>query len=84
MASFNRVILMGNLTRDVEIKYLQSGMAVADVGAGTGLGLSITYGILKDHHGSISVQSPNGQGARFVVELPLAGEGHHPQGGKPS
>jgi single-strand DNA-binding protein len=32
MASFNRVILMGNLTRDVEIKYLQSGMAVADVG----------------------------------------------------
>lgn len=32
MASFNRVILMGNLTRDIEIKYLQSGMAVADVG----------------------------------------------------
>jgi len=31
MASFNRVILMGNLTRDVEIKYLQSGMAVAEV-----------------------------------------------------
>ena len=32
MASFNRVILMGNLTRDIEVKYLQSGMAVADVG----------------------------------------------------
>src|SRR5262245_9729630 len=32
MASFNKVILMGNLTRDVEIKYLQSGMAVAEVG----------------------------------------------------
>jgi single-strand DNA-binding protein len=32
MASFNRVILMGNLTRDVEIKYLQSGMAVAEIG----------------------------------------------------
>ena len=32
MASFNRVILMGNLTRDVEVRYLQSGMAVADVG----------------------------------------------------
>jgi C4-dicarboxylate-specific signal transduction histidine kinase len=55
-----------------------------DVGAGTGLGLSITYGILKDHHGSISVHSPNGQGARFVVELPLAGEEDHPQGGTPS
>lgn len=32
MASFNRVILVGNLTRDVEIKYLQSGMAVTEVG----------------------------------------------------
>jgi single-strand DNA-binding protein len=32
MASFNRVILMGNLTRDVEVRYLQSGTAVADVG----------------------------------------------------
>lgn len=32
MASFNRVILIGNLTRDVEVKYLQSGMAVAEIG----------------------------------------------------
>jgi single-strand DNA-binding protein len=32
MASFNKVILMGNLTRDVEMKYTPSGMAVADIG----------------------------------------------------
>lgn len=32
MASFNRVILLGNVTRDIEIKYLQSGMAVAEIG----------------------------------------------------
>jgi single-strand DNA-binding protein len=32
MASFNRVILIGNLTRDPELRYLQSGMAVADLG----------------------------------------------------
>ncbi|MGA2059614.1 MAG: single-stranded DNA-binding protein [Thermoguttaceae bacterium] len=32
MASFNRVILIGNLTRDPEIRYLQSGMAVVDIG----------------------------------------------------
>jgi single-strand DNA-binding protein len=31
MASFNRVILLGNLTRDIELRYLQSGMAVTDV-----------------------------------------------------
>jgi single-strand DNA-binding protein len=32
MASFNRVILIGNLTRDPELRYLQSGMAVVDLG----------------------------------------------------
>jgi single-strand DNA-binding protein len=32
MPSFNRVILMGNLTRDVELRYIQNGMAVTDIG----------------------------------------------------
>ena len=32
MASFNRVILVGNLTRDVELKYTQGGTAVTEVG----------------------------------------------------
>jgi single-strand DNA-binding protein len=32
MASYNRVILIGNLTRDPELRYLQSGMAVVDLG----------------------------------------------------
>lgn len=32
MASFNRVIILGNLTRDVEVKYLQNGSAVGELG----------------------------------------------------
>jgi single-strand DNA-binding protein len=32
MASFNRVVLVGNLTRDPELRYLPSGMAVSDIG----------------------------------------------------
>lgn len=32
MASFNRVILVGNVTRDIEIRYTQGGTAVTDVG----------------------------------------------------
>jgi len=32
MASFNRVILVGNLTRDPELRYTPSGTAVTDVG----------------------------------------------------
>jgi single-strand DNA-binding protein len=32
MASYNRVILLGNVTRDIELRYTQSGTAVTDVG----------------------------------------------------
>lgn len=32
MASFNRVILVGNLTRDPELRYTPSGTAVTDIG----------------------------------------------------
>lgn len=32
MASYNRVILVGNLTRDPEVRYTPSGSAVADIG----------------------------------------------------
>ena len=31
MASFNRVVLVGNLTRDPECRYIPSGTAVADI-----------------------------------------------------
>ena len=32
MASFNRVILMGNLTRDPQVRYTPGGSAVAEIG----------------------------------------------------
>ena len=38
---------------------------------GLGLGLTISSRIIQDHGGRISVEKANGQGAVFVVELPL-------------
>lgn len=44
-------------------------------GEGTGLGLSVSYGIIKDHHGEITVESEPGQGSTFTVMLPVKKEG---------
>jgi len=40
-------------------------------GKGTGLGLSVCLGIVQDHHGTITVESHAGQGATFIVALPV-------------
>ena len=72
----------------VEIAFVDTGHGIAsglerrifdpffttkEVGKGTGLGLSITYGIVKEHGGTISVASTPGEGATFLIHLPLAG-----------
>ncbi|GAA6135911.1 hypothetical protein NBRC116188_27010 [Oceaniserpentilla sp. 4NH20-0058] len=40
------------------------------VSEGTGLGLSISYGIIESHGGSIKVDSREGEGTTFTIELP--------------
>jgi two-component system NtrC family sensor kinase len=42
-----------------------------EVGKGTGLGLSISYGMIKEHGGNIYARSHPGEGATFVIELPI-------------
>jgi signal transduction histidine kinase len=42
------------------------------VGQGTGLGLSVGYGIVRDHGGSIEVDSAPSRGTTFRIRLPLA------------
>jgi len=42
---------------------------------GTGLGLSISYGIVRDHKGTIDVESLPGQGTTFILTFPSLAEG---------
>jgi len=45
-----------------------------EVGHGTGLGLAISYGIVKEHKGTITVESEEGEGATFTICLPVSNE----------
>jgi len=41
------------------------------VNKGTGLGLATSYQIIEKHHGTICVKSQPGNGAEFIIEIPI-------------
>ena len=55
-------------------KIFEPFFTTKEVGRGTGLGLSISYGIIQQHGGKIYARSILGQGATFVIELPVLKE----------
>ncbi|MEO1259752.1 MAG: tetratricopeptide repeat protein [Bacteroidota bacterium] len=52
-------------------KLFEPFFTTKEIGKGTGLGLSISYGIIEQHGGKITVQSSPGNGAEFIVSLPV-------------
>jgi len=66
---------------EVKAKIFEPFFTTKAVGKGTGLGLSVSYGIIQDHEGTISVESPvavNGEkdhpGTAFTIRLPVPSE----------
>ena len=43
-------------------------------GKGTGLGLSVVYGVMKEHHGFVNVESDPGKGSTFNLYFPISQE----------
>jgi signal transduction histidine kinase len=52
-------------------KIFQPFFTTKVTGQGTGLGLSLSYDIVKAHSGEIKVESKDGEGSEFLMELPF-------------
>jgi signal transduction histidine kinase len=52
-------------------KIFQPFFTTKPAGQGTGLGLSLSYDIVKAHGGEIKVKTCEGEGAEFIISLPL-------------
>jgi PAS domain S-box-containing protein len=56
---------------ELQTRIFEPFFTTKPVGIGTGLGLSLCRGILEEHGGTILVHSQPGQGASFLVEVPV-------------
>ena len=52
-------------------KIFQPFFTTKPTGQGTGLGLSLSYDIIKAHGGEIKVETKDGEGSGFIIQLPL-------------
>jgi len=52
-------------------KIFQPFFTTKPAGSGTGLGLSLSYDIIKAHGGEMKVETNEGEGAEFILTLPL-------------
>jgi PAS domain S-box-containing protein len=56
---------------EVKDKLFNPFFTTKDPGEGTGLGLPLSQGIIREHGGTLEVESTQGQGTSFIIELPI-------------
>jgi two-component system, NtrC family, sensor kinase len=54
----------------IKEKIFQPFFTTKPTGQGTGLGLSLSYDIVKSHGGELKVESKEGEGSEFIIQLP--------------
>jgi signal transduction histidine kinase len=62
----------GGVPPELERRIFEPFFTTKPVGVGTGLGLSLCHGMVESHGGRLTLRNAPGQGANFVVELPLS------------
>src|SRR5436190_1311344 len=60
------------ISQKVLDKIFQPFFTTKPTGQGTGLGLSLSYDIIKAHGGRIKVESKEGEGAEFIIQIPCS------------
>ncbi len=59
------------IPQNIVDKIFQPFFTTKPTGQGTRLGLSLSYDIIKAHGGEIKVETKEGEGAEFVIQLPV-------------
>jgi two-component system NtrC family sensor kinase len=62
------------IPQNIVDKIFQPFFTTKPTGQGTGLGLSLSYDIIKAHGGDIRVETKDGEGATFIISIPVKNE----------